>query len=194
LSELVLLLLNIDCLQQFEDFCQSLFYFYYILTAFNNLKIFSRTSSDKNLQIVESCQYLVEVEQALTNLQIVESCQYLVEEQALTKSSNCWKLTTFNNLEIFVRACSTSTTYWQLSTIWRFLSELVLLPNTDSFQQFEDFVRACSSTVEQDLTKSSNCWKLSVFGRSRTSSDKNLQIVQGGQYFEDFCHSLFYFY
>jgi hypothetical protein len=50
----------------------------------------------------------------------------------------------------------------------------------------------------------------SVFGRSGTSSDKNLQIVAGGQYlveveqaltkifklqqFGDFCQSLFYFY
>ena len=42
LSELVLLLPNTDRLQQFEDFCQSLFYFYQILTALNNLKIFVR--------------------------------------------------------------------------------------------------------------------------------------------------------
>ena len=62
LSELVLLLPNTDRIQQFEDFCQILFYFYQILTAFNNLKI-------------------------------------------------------------FVRACSTSTKYWPHSTIWRFLSE-----------------------------------------------------------------------
>jgi hypothetical protein len=50
------------------------------------------------------------------------------------------------------------------------LSELVLLLlNTDRLQQFEDFVRACSTS-------------LSVFGRSRTSSDKNLQFVESGQY------------
>jgi hypothetical protein len=139
LSELVLLLIYTDHFQQFGDFCQSLF-FYQILTAF-------KTSSDKNLQIVESCQYLVEV------------------EQALTISSNCWKLSVFgrrtssafNNLKIFVRACSTSTKYWSLSTIWRFLSEFVLLlPNTDSFHQFGDFCQR--------------------------SSEKNLQIVEGGQY------------
>jgi hypothetical protein len=75
-------LLYTDRLQQFEDFYQSLFYFYYILTAFNNLKIFvrgtkssncskmsvfgRRPSSDKNLQVVESGQYLVEVVQTLT--------------------------------------------------------------------------------------------------------------------------------
>jgi hypothetical protein len=82
----------------------------------------SRTTSDKNHQIVEGSQYLVEVEQPLTkifkssncwrrsvfgrhrttsdkNLQIVEGSQYLVEvEQPLTKickSSNCWRRTVF---------------------------------------------------------------------------------------------------
>jgi hypothetical protein len=96
----------------------------------------------------------------------------------------------------------------------KILSELVLLlPNTDSFQQFEDFVRACSTF-----------FKWSVFIRSRRSSDKNPQIVEGGQYsveveqaltkifkllkavninpmstmrneqIGDFCQSLFYFY
>jgi hypothetical protein len=48
LSELVLLT-NTESFQQFEDF-------------------FRRTSSDKNLQIVEGSQYLVEVEQALTKI------------------------------------------------------------------------------------------------------------------------------
>jgi hypothetical protein len=64
--------------------------------------------------------------------------------------------------DFFVRACSTSTKYWQLWTIWRFcqslfyfyqiltdlnnlkiVSELVLLLlNTDHFQQFEDFCQS----------------------------------------------------
>jgi hypothetical protein len=59
LSELVLLLPNTDSFQQFEDFVRS---------CSTSTKVFSRskTSSDKNLQIVESCLYLVEVEQALT--------------------------------------------------------------------------------------------------------------------------------
>jgi hypothetical protein len=71
-SEFVLLLPNTDSFQQFGDFCKSLFY--QIRTAFNNLKILSevfgrsKTSSDKNLQFVESGQYLGEVEQALTKI------------------------------------------------------------------------------------------------------------------------------
>jgi hypothetical protein len=37
--------------------------------------------------------------------------------------------------------------------------------------------------VEQALTKkSSNCLRQSLFSRSRTTSDKNLQIVESGQY------------
>jgi hypothetical protein len=128
LSELVLLLLNTDRLQQFEDFCQSLFYFYKILTTFNNLEIFEK------------------------NLQIVESCKYLVEEQALTRSSNCWKLSVFGrrtssyrNLQI-VESCQYLVEveqYLQLSTIWRFFSVLVLfLLNTDRLQQIEDFCQS----------------------------------------------------
>jgi UDP-N-acetylmuramoylalanine-D-glutamate ligase len=75
-------------------------------------------SSDKNRLIVEGGQYLVEVEQALTEIfKLLKAEQYLVEvEQALTKIFKFFKA----NLKI--------------------LSELVLLlPNTDSFQQFVDF-------------------------------------------------------
>jgi hypothetical protein len=70
------------------------------------------------------------------------------------------------------------------------LSELVLLLlNTDRLQQFEDFVRACivescPYLVEgQVLTEILKLLKAVSIGRSRTSSDKNLQIVESGQYF-----------
>jgi septum formation inhibitor-activating ATPase MinD len=64
-------------------------------------------------------------------------------------------------LKIFVTACSTSTKYRQ-----------------------SNIVEVCQYLVEveQALTKSTNCSKLSVFGGSRTRSDKNLQIFDGGQY------------
>jgi hypothetical protein len=117
LSELVLLLLNTDHFQQFGDFCQNLFYFYQILTAFNNLEIFVRDcSSTKYWQLSTIWRF----------------CQSLFYFYQI--------LIAFKNLKNFVKACSTSTKYWPLSTIWRFLSELVLLlPNTDSLQQFGDF-------------------------------------------------------
>jgi hypothetical protein len=70
---------------------------------------------------------LVEVEQALTKkIEAVEGSQYLLEvELALTKFFK----TALNNLKI--------------------LSELILLlPNTDSFQQIEDFVRAYSTSTK----------------------------------------------
>jgi hypothetical protein len=65
---------------------------------------------------------------------------------------------------------------------------LVLLQNTDSFQQFEDFVRACStwSVFSRSRTSSDKNLQIvedgTVFSRSRTSSDKNLHIVEVGQY------------
>jgi hypothetical protein len=68
LSELVLLLPNTDRLQQFEDFCQS-------WSVFSR----SRTSSDKNLQIVEGGQYLVEIEQALTKIFKLLKARFLSE-------------------------------------------------------------------------------------------------------------------
>jgi hypothetical protein len=71
----------------------------------------SRTSSDKNLQIVEGGQYIVEVEQALTK--IFKLLKESVFSRSRTSSDK-----NLNNLKI--------------------LLELVLLPNTDSFQQFED--------------------------------------------------------
>jgi hypothetical protein len=64
------------------------------------------------------------------NLQIVEGCQYLVEvEQDLTKSSNCWKLSVFGRSRtssdkifklFFSEPLLLSTKNWPLSTIWRF--------------------------------------------------------------------------
>jgi hypothetical protein len=65
----------------------------------------------------------------------------------------------------------------------------LLLPNTDHLQQVEDYVRGCSISTKfwpsstslwlcqklfyfvQPLTPSPTCWRRSVFGRSRTTSD-----------------------
>jgi UDP-N-acetylmuramoylalanine-D-glutamate ligase len=133
-SEFVLLLPNTDSFEQFADFVRgcSTTKYWQLSSVFSR----SRTSSDKNLQIFESCQYLVG------------------EEQALTKSSKCWKLSVFGR--------RTSSDNYQILTVFNNLkmnSEFVLLlPNTDSFEQFADFVRGCSTTkyiveVEQALTK-----------------------------------------
>ena len=138
MSEVVLLLRNIDNLQQVEDYvrgcststkywqpstswrlCQRLYYFYQILTAFNKLKIMSED---------------VLLLQNTDNLQQIED---------------------------YVRDCSTSTKYWQPSTSWRLClrlfyfyeilttfnklkimsEDVLLLRNTDKLQQIEDHVR-----------------------------------------------------
>ena len=183
LLELVLLLLNTDCFQQFEDFFQNLFYFLLKTDHFQQFGDFSK-----------GLFYFYQI------------------------------LTAFNNLEIFVSVCSTSTKYWPPSTIWRILSEfallllntdhfqqlgdfcqslvfyqiltsfnnlkilselVLLLPNTDSFQQFEDFVRSCSTSTKY--------WQPSTIWRF-LSEIVLLPNTDRLQQFEDFCQSLFYFY
>jgi hypothetical protein len=69
-------------------------------------------------------------------------------------------------VEDYVRGCTTSTKYWSSSTRWRLyqrlyyfyqiliafnklkiMSEVVLLlPNTDRLQQVEDYIRGCTTT------------------------------------------------
>ena len=147
MSEVVLLQLNTDLLQQVEDYvrecttstkywplstswrlCQRLYYFYQILTSFNKLKIMS------------------EVVLLLLNTDLLQQ------------------------VEDYVRRFTTSTKYWPPSTSWRLcqrlycyqiltyfnklkiMSEVVLLLlNTDLLQQVEDYVRGCTTSTNTDL-------------------------------------------
>jgi uncharacterized protein (DUF1499 family) len=83
----------------------------------------------------------------------------------------------FQQVEDYVRGCTTSAKYWSLSTSWRLyprlyyfyqlliafnklkiMSEVVLLlPNTHRFQQVEDYIRGC--------TTSTKYWSLSTSWR-----------------------------
>jgi hypothetical protein len=93
-------------------------------------------------EIVEGCQFLVEVVQALSdkNLQIVESGQYLLEvEQGLTKN---FKLEILSELVLLLPNTGSLKQFGDCCQI------VLLLPNTDSLQQFEDFVRACSTSTK----------------------------------------------
>jgi uncharacterized protein (DUF1499 family) len=145
MSEVALLLPNTDHLQQVEDYvrgcttsteywpistgwrlCQRLHYFYQNTDDFNKLKIIS------------------EVALLLPNTDRLQQ----VEE--------------------YMRGCTTSTKYWPPSTCWglcqrlpffyriltnlsklKIMSEVaLLLTNTDSLQQVEDYVRGCTTSSE----------------------------------------------
>ena len=162
ISEVVLLILNTDLLQQVED-CQRLYYFYQILTSFNKLKIMS------------------EVVLLLLNTDLLQQVEDYV--RGCTTSINTDPL---QQVEDYVRGCTTSTKYWPPSTSWRLsqrlyyyqiltsfrklkiMSEVVqlyqiltsfnklkimsesvlLLPNTDLFQQVEDYIRGCTTSTK----------------------------------------------
>jgi hypothetical protein len=114
---------------------QRLYYFYQILIAFNKLKILS------------------EVVLLLPNTDRLQQ------------------------VEDYVRGCTTSTKYWSPSTSWRLcqrlyyfyqiliafnklkiISEVVLLQNTDRLQQVEDYIRGCTTSTK--YWSPSTCWRL----------------------------------
>ena len=145
MSEVVLLLPNTDHLQQVEDnvrgcststkywppstrwwLCQSLFYFYQILTTFNKVTIMSEV-----VLLLPNTDRLQQVE------------DYVIGCSTSTKyrsSSTCWRL--YQRLSYF----------YQILTVFnklKIMSEVVLLrPNTDRLQQIEDFVRGCSTSIK----------------------------------------------
>ena len=213
MSEVVLPLLNTDHLQQVEDYvrgcststkywlpstswrlCQRLFYLYQILTAFNKLKIMSEVvlplPNTDRLQQVEDyvrgcststkywppstcwrlCQRLFYLYQILTSFNMLK-----IMSEVVLPLPNTDRL---QQVEDYVRGCSTSTKYWPPSTCWRLcqrlfylyqiltsfnmlkiMSEVVLpLPNTDRLQQVEDYVRGCSTSTK--YWPPSTCWRL----------------------------------
>ena len=154
MSEVVLLLLNTDLLQQVEDYVRGCttstkywppstswrlsqrLYYYQILTSFRKLKIMS------------------EVVLLIPNTDLLQQ------------------------VEDYVRGCTTSAKYWTPSTSWRLcqrlyyfyqiltsfnklkiMSEVVLLLlNTDLLQKVEDYVRGCTTSTK--YWPPSTSWRL----------------------------------
>jgi hypothetical protein len=178
ISEVALLLPNIDRLQQVEEYirgctisseywptstgwrlCQRLHYFYQILTAFNMLRIMSEVvlllpNTDQPQQVedyVRGCTTSSEYWQPSTGWRLSQRLHYFY--QILTISTSwrlsqrlhyCYRIQTDLNrlkinsevalllantdrpqqVEYYVRSCTTSTKYWPTSTGWRLCQRL----------------------------------------------------------------------
>ena len=174
--------------------CQRLFYFYQILTVFNKLQIMSEVvlllpNTDRLQQVAEyvrGCSTSTKYWPSSTSCRLCQRLSYFYQI-----------LTVFNKFKImsevvlllpntdrlqqvqdYVRGCSTSTKYWPSSTSSRLcqrlfyfyqiltvfnklqiMSEVVLLlPNTDRFQQVADYVRGCPTSIK--YWPSSTSWRL----------------------------------
>ena len=202
MSEVDLLLPNTDRLQQVEDYvrgcssstkywqtsvswrlCQRLIFFYQILADFSKLKIMSEVdlllpNTDRLQQVedyVRGCSSSTKYWQTSASWGL---CQRLFFYQILTDFSKLRIMSEvvlllpntdrLQQVEDYVRGCSSSTKYWQTSVGWglcqrlfffyqiltdfsklRIMSEVVLLLlNTDRLQQVEDYVRGCSSSTK----------------------------------------------
>ena len=213
MSEVVLLLPNTDSLQQADDYIrccttstkywqpstswrlyQMLYYFYQILTAFNKLTIISDVvlllpNTDSLQQAddyVRGCTTSTKYWQPSTNWRLCQRLYYFY--QILTAFN---KLTIISDVVLllpntdslqqaddYIRCCTTSTKYWQPSTSWRLyqmlyyfyqiltafnkltiISDVVLfLPNTDSLQQADDYIRCCTTSTK--YWQPSTSWRL----------------------------------
>ena len=155
MSEVVLLLPNTHCLQQVEDYvrgcttftkywlplaswrlCQRLYYFYQILTAFSKLKIMS------------------EVVLLLSNTDCLQQVEDYVR--------GCTTFTKYSLPSASWRLCQKLYYFYQILTAFsklKIMSEVVLLlPNTHCLQQVEDYVRGCTTFTKYSL--SSISWRL----------------------------------
>ena len=160
--------------------CQRLYYFYQILTAFNKLKIMSEVvlplpNTDRLQQVVDyvrgcstSTKYWLPSTSWWLRQRLYYFYQILTAFNKLKVMSEIVLLLPntdrLQQVEGYVRDCTTSTKYWPPSTSWRLyqrlfyfyqiltafnklmiMSEVVLLlPNTDRLQQVEDYVRGCT--------------------------------------------------
>jgi uncharacterized protein (DUF1499 family) len=223
MSDVVLLLPNTDLLQQVEDYvrccttstkywppstswglCQMLFYFY--LTTFNKLRIMSDVvlllpNTDRLQQVedyVRCCTTSTKYWPPSTSWGL---CQmlfyfYLTTYNKLSIMSDVVLLLPntdrLQQVEDYVRCCTTSTKYWPPSTSrrlcqmlfyfylttfnkLRIMSDVVLLlPNTDRLQQVEDYVRCCTTSTKYWPPSTSRrlCQMLFYFYQILTSFNK----------------------
>jgi uncharacterized protein (DUF1499 family) len=155
MSEVVLHLQNTDHLQQDED---------YVRGCSTSTKYWLPSTSWR------LCQRLFYFYQILTAF---NKMKIMSEVVLLLPNTDC-----LQQVEDYVRGCSTSTKYWPPSTRWRLCQRLfyfyqilttfnkmkimseavLLLPNTDLLQQDEDYVRGCSTSTK--YWPPSTSWRL----------------------------------
>jgi hypothetical protein len=147
MSEVVPLLPHTDCLQQVEEYVRG-----WITSTTYWLLWYT-------LQLVEGSQYVVEVIQPLT---YSSTCwrQSVCGRSGTTSVSLLPHTDCLQQVEEYVRGCTTSTTYWPPSTSWRVCQRLY---------HFYHILTAFNKL--KSMSYSSTCWRQSVCGRSDTTSD-----------------------
>jgi hypothetical protein len=163
--------------------CQGVHYFYRILTNLNSLKVMSEVAlllpnTDLLQQVEDYVRGGTTSSEYWSTSTSWRLCQRLHYYQILT-SFNKLKIMSEvalllantdrpQQVEDYVRGCTTSSEYWPTSTGWRLCQRLhyfyqiltafkilrimsevaLLLPNTDLLHQVEDYVRGCTTSSE----------------------------------------------
>jgi hypothetical protein len=206
MSEVVLLLINTDRLQQVDVYgssgttsttywphstswrwCQRLYYFYQILTAFNTLNILYHVvlllpNTDRLQEVEEDygrdCttstiyqnDHLQQVEHFVTCCSTLRLSQRLFHSYEILAAYNKLEIISdvglllrntdrLQQVEDYVRGCTTSTKTLTAFNKLKTMSEVVLLlPNSYRIKQVEDYVRDCTTSTKYWLPSTS--WRL----------------------------------
>jgi uncharacterized protein (DUF1684 family) len=154
MSEVVLLLLNTDLLQQVEDYVRG-------CTTSTNTDLLQQvedyvrgcTTSTKywppstSWRLCQRLYYFYQILTSFNKLKIISEVVLLILNTDLLQQ-----------VEDYVRGCTTSTKYWPPSTSWRLSEVVLLLPNTDLLQQVEDYIGSCTTSIK--YWPPSTSWRL----------------------------------
>ena len=161
MSEVVLLLLNTDLLQQVEDYVRGCttstkywppstswrlsqrLYYYQILTSFRKLKIMSEV-----VLLIPNTDLLQQVEDYVRGC--TTSAKYWTPSTSWRLCQRLYYfyqiLTSFNKLKIMSEVVLLLLNTDLLQKLKIMLEVVLLLLNTDLLQQVEDYVRGCTTT------------------------------------------------
>jgi uncharacterized protein (DUF1499 family) len=167
MSEVVLLLLLHWSPSTRWRLCQRLFYCYHTLITLNKMTIMSEVvlllpytdHLQQDDDYVRGCSTATIHWSPSTRWRLCQRLFYcyhtLITLNKMTIMSEVVLLLPYTDhlqqVEDYVRGCTTSTKYWPRSTSWKLniMSEVVLLlPNTDRLQQDDDYVRGCSNSTK----------------------------------------------
>jgi uncharacterized protein (DUF1499 family) len=190
MSEVVLLLPTTDRFQQVED---------YVRDCITSTKYWPLSTS---WRLCRGCTTSTKYWPLSTSWRLCPRLYYFYQ---ILIAFNKWKIMSeavlllpnidhFQQIEDYVRSCTTSSKYWPLSTSWRlcprlyyfyqipttfnklkFISEAVLLlPITNRFQQVEDYVRGCTASTKYSSLSTSGrlCPRLYYFYQILISFNK----------------------
>jgi hypothetical protein len=135
MSEVALLLPNTDRPQQVEDYDRG---------CTTSTKYWSPSTS---CRLCQRLHYFYRILITFNRLKVMSEVALLLPNTDR-----------FQQVEVYVRGCATSSEYWPISTVWRLCQRCTTSTKYWRFQQVEDNLRGC--TISTKYWPTSTVWRL----------------------------------